>query len=526
MITYRQSRRQWTLASSLLIFAALLIYATGCESKKDPFSAKNVAPAIAEFFFQPDQNLPNIGEDSLKFKAGEQYKLRIEYNDPEFASSETQTLEASFDFVSGSGTFSHDQFEPIGTSGKRFRVPATFSDDVLFSPDASGLVRIELTLSDGVKSTETPARTSAIFFENLAPIPSFSSRALNQVNPYRFEFNPSTSRDRDGTIESYIWNFGDNTPTETVLNNSVITHEYNNAGQYRVILKLVDNEGKIDSTEQAITTSNQRPVANLSIDPDPSTGKAPFTITYNAGSSFYPDGSIASYLVSFADGSTAQTVSGSHTYVADGSYRVLLIVRDNLGLADSTSKQIQVSTPPNAVLNVTPRQGAFPLEVDIDAAASNDPFGGDLDYEIFIDNQLTYTGQNKVSHVFDTPRVSAYIVRLRVTSQRTGLSDEASEAVTVKNTPPVANFTFFPTKPQATVDIRFDASTSFDPDSTDAITNYQWNWGDGSQPQTGAGLVTVIHEYLNDGEYLVRLTVTDRFGGTSAKTDTVRVSTQ
>ncbi|MFQ5632344.1 MAG: PKD domain-containing protein, partial [bacterium] len=214
----RKEMKQHALLLSIFVFSCVLIYTAGCESKKDPFSAKNQAPVIADFSFQPDPKMQDIGADSLKFRSGESYKLRLEYNDAEFASSETQKLQAVFQFINGSGAFSHDKFEPDGSDGQRFKVPPSFNDDVLFLPDTSGLVRIELTLSDGVKSNDPPARTSAIFFDNLAPVPVFTARALNQVNPYRFEFNPSASTDRDGTIEKLIWDFGDGSEISTEEN--------------------------------------------------------------------------------------------------------------------------------------------------------------------------------------------------------------------------------------------------------------------------------------------------------------------
>lgn len=513
----RQERIQAGRTMVVLISASCIALLLACETRKDPFAAKNTAPQITSFFFRPD-TLPNIGADSLKFRPGTSYRLHLEYNDPEFAGSETQQLEARFKFILGSGQFTHDRFQPIEGDRLRFRVPGTFNDDVLFTPATAGLIHIELVLSDGVKDSDPPGRASAVFFENLAPIPVFTAQALTQVNPYRFAFDPSNSHDRDGKIRQFIWRFGDDSDPQTVQSNSVITHEYALAGQYRVLLKIVDNEGKADSTEQVITTNNQPPVAALRVIPE--AGQAPLEIDYNAGSSFDPDGTIASYQITFDDGETAQQAAGKHTYQRDGDYRVLLVVRDNLGLADSTARQVQVSTPPVAVLKVSPLAGTFPLQVTIDASESHDPFGGDLRYEIFIDGQLFYT-QSKVMHTFVTPKVSAYLIRLEVTSSRTGLRSIANEAVQVKNTPPVADFTFTPPNPQATVQILFN-STSIDPDSTDTITNYRWIWGDGTE-DSGAGLQSVIHQYNVTRTYTVKLIVTDRFGATGEKEKTVVV---
>ena len=71
------------------------------------------------------------------------------------------------------------------------------------------------------------------------------------------------------------------------------------------------------------------------------------------------------------------------------------------------------------------------------------------------------------------------------------------------NSPPVANFTFYPTIPSKNETVIFNASSSYDPDGI--ITNYTWNFGDGS---IAYGMI-VNHSYANDSIYNVTLTVRD-----------------
>jgi parallel beta-helix repeat protein len=54
------------------------------------------------------------------------------------------------------------------------------------------------------------------------------------------KFNGSRSFDLDGTITSYIWNFGDG----TTGNGSVVTHTYYSNGTYSVTLTVTDNDGR------------------------------------------------------------------------------------------------------------------------------------------------------------------------------------------------------------------------------------------------------------------------------------------
>lgn len=61
------------------------------------------------------------------------------------------------------------------------------------------------------------------------------------------------------------------------------------------------------------------------------------------------DGSIASRSWNFGDGSTSTATNPSHTYTADGSYTVTLIVTDNSNAADTASQSVAVSSPAGSI---------------------------------------------------------------------------------------------------------------------------------------------------------------------------------
>jgi len=117
-------------------------------------------------------------------------------------------------------------------------------------------------------------------------------------------FNASASYDPDGYIESYEWDFGD----ETTGTGMVVTHNYTEAGTYTVTLNVTDNDALWDIESQNVTVYGP-PVASFTYSPsEPSLGE---TVTFNASASYDPDGGnetypsgIVSYEWDFGDGTT------------------------------------------------------------------------------------------------------------------------------------------------------------------------------------------------------------------------------
>ncbi len=85
------------------------------------------------------------------------------------------------------------------------------------------------------------------------------------------------------------------------------------------------------------------------------------------------------------------------------------------------------------------------------------------------------------------------------------------------NLPPIASFTTTPSSAAVGGPIALSAAASSDPDGT--ITNYAWNFGDGT---TGSG-VSVSKSYAVAGTFTVSLTVTDNGGLTASTTRVVTI---
>ncbi len=344
----QRSRRSVIAVASLMALSAVW----SCESHKDPFSASNAAPIIYEFAFKPDPTLPDARlrshGDSLKFRADQAYAIALLYEDPELR-NKNRTLRANFKFLAGSGRLISNRFTNASGDGLSFEVPPQLNGEIFLIPTQAGIVDLQLQISDGVKDSEIK-RASTTFFENLKPLVRFRAQLGGQQNPpYGVDFDASNSTDRDGTITSFIWSFGDNSSRVTSRSNT-IHHDYLRSGSYTVRLIIKDDEGAADSLDQVVTTFNQPPIAALSV--TPTVGSAPLTITYNARGSRDGDGEIVAYDITFGDGGSSQADSGSYTYLRDSPpnspYVVRLTVRDNVGATSSETVQVTVVTPPVA----------------------------------------------------------------------------------------------------------------------------------------------------------------------------------
>ena len=231
--------------------------------------------------------------------------------------------------------------------------------------------------------------------------------------------------------------------------------------------------------------------------------------TFDGGASSDSDGTIASYEWDFGDTNVGSGVAPSHTFAVAGSYSVSLTVTDNEGATNSVTHTVTVSDapvnqPPTASFTYT----ASGLSVDF-TDSSTDPEGAIASRSWDFGDTSTSTLTNP-SHQYATS--GTYTVTLTVTDSE-GLTDTATQSVTVTDNPPTASFTNNCTD----LACSFDANASSD---DFGISSYSWDFGDGN---TATG-VTANHTYAADGTYTVTLTVTDSVGQAHTASQSVTVA--
>jgi len=321
-------------------------------------------------------------------------------------------------------------------------------------------------------------------------------------------FNASSSEPNGGTIISYIWDFGDG----TILtgNQPIVTHSYASSGNYSVTLTVYDDEDLSSSVTKIIVVLNAHPVASFDHSPEvPLKGE---TVTFNASSSYDPDGFIISYVWDFGDGTTSVSDNPIvyHTYQQEGNYTVTLTVIDNDDLNATVSGTIKIVTYPTASFDWTPQIPKSTEPVTFNASTSQANSGVITSYVWdFGDGNITETTDPIIIHVYSIS--GNYSVTLTVINSE-GLSNNITKIVTVEPCPPNPKFTWSPSVPLKGETVTFDASASEPNGGT--IIYYFWDFGDGNTAK-GLNAKIVTHVYSNFGEYLVTLTVTDSEGASN-----------
>ncbi|OCQ22217.1 collagenase [Pseudoalteromonas luteoviolacea] len=151
-------------------------------------------------------------------------------------------------------------------------------------------------------------------------------------------FSSAGSFDSNGSITSYLWDFGDgNTSTDA---NPI--HTYQQANTYTVKLTVTDNDNNTasDMATAQIKSENQAPVANAN---GPYTGQAGKSVSFSSANSSDPDGNIVSYQWQFGDGQSSSSANPTHTYAEAGDYTASLTVTDNDGLKHTAQASVNIA---------------------------------------------------------------------------------------------------------------------------------------------------------------------------------------
>ncbi len=176
---------------------------------------------------------------------------------------------------------------------------------------------------------------------NQVPIAAITAAPISGGVPLTVQFDGSGSRDPDGKIIEYLWDFGDGSTGSSAQ----VSHTYTQAGLYPVILTVKDDRGSTAVATVIIKVGNPPPKALFTA--TATNGFAPLTVQFDASASSDPASLLSPQRIvrhewDFGDGTSAVGQQVSHTYARAGVYTVTLRVFDEDGASDRAQKTIRV----------------------------------------------------------------------------------------------------------------------------------------------------------------------------------------
>ncbi len=172
----------------------------------------------------------------------------------------------------------------------------------------------------------------------LPPLAELRVRPPLGAAPLAVVADASESRDFDGRIVSYRFDFGDGTVLPAQAQPTA-THTYA-AGTWKPQVTVTDNDGHVALAGALVIAAKLGGIPPLAVlTAKPALGFAPLAATLDASLSHDFDGSIVSYTFDFGDGTGAgpqTSPSATHTY-GTGAWTPHVTVKDNSGLTGSAA---------------------------------------------------------------------------------------------------------------------------------------------------------------------------------------------
>ncbi len=311
---------------------------------------------------------------------------------------------------------------------------------------------------------------------------------------------------------TYSWNFGDNTNPVVGQN---VNHTFADNGNYNVVLTVTDKDGGVTTQTVVAKVDNVAPTI-VSI-AKPTTIKEGESVTFSATAT--DPGILDTLTYSWNFGDNTNPVIGqnvTHTFADNGSYNVVLTVTDKDGGITTQTVVAKVDNVAPTIVSIakpsTIKEGE---SVTFNATATDPGILDTLTYSWnFGDNTTPVTGQN-VNHIFVDN--GNYNVVLTVTDKDGGVTTQTVIAK-VDNVAPTIVSIAKPTTIKEGESVTFSA-TATDPGILDTLT-YSWNFGDSTPVATGKN---VNHTFVDNGNYNVVLTVTDKDGAATTQTVVAKV---
>ncbi len=403
---------------------------------------------------------------------------------------------------------------------------------------------ISVTVADDHATTAAVA--TPVTVNNVAP----SNVSISLTAPTINENGSTTlngSFTDPGTLDTHVVtiNWGDGSPAQTVnltagTTTFSVPHQYLQDGNYPISVTVADNGGGISASVSTPATVNNVAPSNVAVSLTAATINENGTTTLNG--SFTDPGTLDTHVVTinWGDGTPAQTInltagvttfSVPHQYLQDGNYPISVTVADNGGGTSAS-----VSTPAT-VNNVATSNVAVSLTASTinenGSTTLNGSFTdpGTLDTHIVTINWGDGNTQtiNLAAGVttFSTPHQylqdGSYPISVTVADNSGATSTSVSTPATVNNVAP-SNVAVSLTASSISQNGTTTLNGSFTDPGTLDVHVVTINWGDDNTQTVnlaaGVTIFSVPHQYLQDGNYSINVSVADDGGSSSSAVST------
>ncbi|MFN8323250.1 MAG: PKD domain-containing protein [Chitinophagales bacterium] len=280
---------------------------------------------------------------------------------------------------------------------------------------------------------------------------------------------------------TFAWNFGDGSPISTA---QYPTHEYALSGGYNISLTVTSGPGCFDTISRPNNINIGADVQFAGVNVCLGAATQFNDLTFNSSGS-----AILSYNWDFGDGTTSNQLSPSHTYAADGSYLVTLLLDYGSNCYDSVKHTVFVKPVPVADFTVADLcNNGTTLPANTSSVSS-----GSLNLNwSFGDGTAIVTG-NAPSHTY--AQSGNYNIQLIAVSD-SSCADTLTKPIRVIRGA-LINFT--------APAVCAGASTTFTNQTTNpyntTINGYSWDFGDGAS----SSLQNTSHTYSTSGTFNAEL---------------------
>ena len=208
---------------------------------------------------------------------------------------------------------------------------------------AAGRYQARLLVQDASGTVGSRSLLELPITLNLAPEPVIAAPAVAAPGT-EVDFDGSGSKDSDGKILDYLWDFGDGSRASGAR----VQHRFNYPGNYRILLQVRDDSKspcELASAQQRLTV-NAAPVVDAGPNRIGAVGEA---LLLTPREVYDSDGEVTDYQWDFGDGATAWGREVRHAFERPGVYRVTLRIRDDSGVANDIAEdslRVVINDPP------------------------------------------------------------------------------------------------------------------------------------------------------------------------------------